>query len=81
MYARKQSTYFVNKVYPRLGLEYLDLDVIRRAKQMALSRVDNHPWANMDEKEILRSTGLILTDPDTGKEGITTCCDSIIWKR
>ena len=71
MYARKQSTYFVNKVYPRLGLEYLDLDVIRRAKQMALSRVDNHPWANMDEKEILRSTGLILTDPDTGKEGIT----------
>ena len=26
---------------------------------------------NMSEEEILRSSGLILTDPDTGKEGIT----------
>lgn len=71
MYARKQSTYFVNKVYPKLGLEFLDPDVIRRAKRMAVSRVDNHPWMNMSEEEILRSTGLILIDPDTGKEGIT----------
>lgn len=71
MYARKQSTYFVNKVYPNLGLEFLDFDVIRRAKKMAISRVDNHVWADMKEEEVLRSSGLILTDPDTGKEGIT----------
>lgn len=71
LYARKQSTYFVNKVYPKLGLDYLDFDVIRRAKKMAMSRVENHPWSSMDEEEILRSTGLILTDPDSGKEGIT----------
>jgi len=38
---------------------------------MAVSRVDNHPWSNMNEEEILRSTGLILADPDTGQEGIT----------
>lgn len=71
MYARKQSTFFVNKVYPNLRLEFLDFDVIRRAKKMAVSRVDNHAWTNMSEEEILRSSGLILTDPDTGKEGIT----------
>ncbi len=71
MYARKQSTFFVNKVYPNLGLEFLDFDVICRAKKMAVSRVDNHVWTNMSEEEILRSSGLILTDPDTGKEGIT----------
>lgn len=71
MYARKQSAYFVNKVYPKLGLKFLDSDVIRRAKKMAVSRVDNHPWMNMSEEEILRSTGLILIDPDTGKEGVT----------
>ena len=71
MYARKQSTFFVNKVYPNLGLGFLDFDVIRRAKKMAVSRVDNHAWTNMSEEEILRSSGLILTDPDTGKEGIT----------
>jgi ATP-dependent DNA helicase RecG len=45
--------------------------VIRRAKKMAVSRVDNHAWTNMNEEEILRSSGLILTDPNTGKEGIT----------
>ncbi len=71
MYARKQSTYFVNKVYPNLGLEFLDFDVIRRAVKMAISRADNHAWMDMTEAEILRSSGLILTDPDTGKEGIT----------
>ena len=71
LYARKQGTYFVNKVYPNLGIEHLDFDVIRRAKKMAMSRVENHPWSDMDEVEILRSTGLILTDSDTGKEGIT----------
>lgn len=71
MYARKQSTYFVNKVYTKLGLDFLDFDVIRRAKKMAMSRTDNHPWADMSEEEILRSSGLILVDPETGKEGIT----------
>lgn len=71
MYARKQSTYFVNKVYPNLGLEFLDFDVIKRAKKLAMGRVDNHAWIDMNEEEILRSLGLILTDSDTGKEGIT----------
>lgn len=71
LYARKQSTYFVNKVFPNLGLEFLDFDVIRRAKKMAMSRVENHPWTNMSEEDILRSSGLILTDPESGKEGIT----------
>jgi len=71
LYARKQSTYFVNKVYPKLGLEFLDFDVIRRAKKMAMSRMENHSWSDMNEEEILRSSGLILTDPDTGREGIT----------
>ncbi|MCM1143765.1 MAG: putative DNA binding domain-containing protein [Blautia sp.] len=71
MYARKQTTYFVNKVYPNLGLEFLDFEVIRRAKKMAILRVDNHAWVDMTEEEILKSLGLIITDPDTGKEGIT----------
>lgn len=71
MYARKQSTYFVNKVYPNLSLDCLDYSVIQKAKRLAVSRVDNHAWTDMSEEEILRSSGLILTDPDTGKEGIT----------
>lgn len=71
MYARKQSTFFINKVYPNFGLESLDFEIIRKAKKLATSRVDNHAWTGMGEEEILRSSGLILTDPDTGREGIT----------
>ena len=71
MYARKQNTYFVNKVYPNLGMEFLDSEVIKKAKKLAMGRVDDHPWADMNEEGILRSSGLVLTDPDTGKEGIT----------
>ena len=71
MYARKQSTFFINKIYPNLGLESLDFGIIRKAKKMATSRVDNHAWADLNEEEILRSSGLVLTDPDTGREGIT----------
>lgn len=71
MYARKQGTYFVNKVYPNLPLDMLDFSVIKKAKKKAMGRVDNHPWSDMNEEEILRSTGLIMTDPDTGEEGIT----------
>ncbi len=33
MYARKQSTYFVNKVYPNLGLEFLDFDVSKKQRK------------------------------------------------
>lgn len=38
---------------------------------MAMSRVDTHAWIGMREEEFLRSFGLILTDPDIGREGIT----------
>ena len=71
MYARKQSSYFVNKIYPSLTLECLDKEIIERAKNMAISRNQNHVWKNMSNEELLRSANLILFDPDTNKEGIT----------
>ncbi len=33
MYARKQSTYFVNKVYPKLGLKFWILMLFARPKE------------------------------------------------
>ena len=71
MYARKQNTYFVNKVYPNLNLDCLDRTVIEKARKMAVSRNQNHVWRNMNNEELLRSSNLILFDPETNKEGIT----------
>ena len=71
MYARKQNTYFVNKVYPNINLDFLDTNIIQRAKEMARVRNINHSWINMTDEEMLRSANLILTDPETNKEGLT----------
>ncbi|MGF3115155.1 RNA-binding domain-containing protein [Facklamia sp. P12937] len=71
LYARKQGSYFVNKVYPKIGLEHLDEEVINKARTKALSRNQNHLWDTMDNEELLRSTNLILLDPESNQEGIT----------
>jgi len=71
LYARKQSTYFVNKVYPALPVSKLRHDLMERARRMTRVNTEHHPWVDMTDEEMLRSCGLILEDPQTNKEGIT----------
>ena len=71
LYARKQSSYFVNKVYPNLRIECLNSVVIEKARKMAIARNQNHLWKGMNDEELLRTANLILIDPETNKEGIT----------
>lgn len=71
LYARKQDTYYVNKVFPVFSVSDLRHDLIDRARKMTKVRMENHPWRNMSDEELLRSANLILTDTATGKEGIT----------
>lgn len=71
IYARKQSTYFVNKVYPIFQYTDLRKDLIDRARRMALAKKSNHEWQNMSDEEMLRTAGLILTDEVSGKQGVT----------
>jgi len=74
-YARKQSTYYVNRVYPHIPASALRADLIDKARQMAIMRKQlfekqRHPWADMDNEELLRASGLILTDEE-GRTGVT----------
>lgn len=69
--ARKNGSYFVNKVFPAFGITDLRSDLIDRARNMSRSRDKNHPWLTMTDEEIIRSAGLILKDRDSGKEGLT----------
>lgn len=71
MFARKHGSYFTNKVYPNLNINFLDTSLIEKAKKMALGKNKNHIWKNMNYEEILRSSNLILEDPETKKEGLT----------
>ncbi len=71
LYARKQSTYYVNKVFPVFSVSDLRHDLIERAREMTKMRMQDHPWRSMSDTELLRSANLILLDSSTGKEGIT----------
>lgn len=74
-YARKQSSYYVNRVNPHWKVSDLRADLIDKAREMAVLRKQlfdkqRHPWADMSNEELLRTSGLILTD-EQGRTGIT----------
>lgn len=71
MYIRKQDHYSERRVYPYLELSDLRLDLLPRVRKMAVAKRANHPWAEMDDEELLRSANLYLKDYETGREGYT----------
>jgi ATP-dependent DNA helicase RecG len=71
LYQRKQVTYSENMVFPHLGLDDLDRDLIARCRKIATLRWDDHPWKDLDDLELLQSAQLYQTDPETGKSGVT----------
>lgn len=68
LYARKQESFYVNKVYPVFKISDLRHDLIERARRKTRN---NHPWRNMDDEALLRSAKLILTDRISGQKGVT----------
>ena len=61
IYARKQSFYSENKVFPYAQISDLRSDLIKRARQMAINNsTKNHAWTDMSDEEMLRSLNLIL---------------------
>lgn len=72
IYARKQSFYSENKVFPYAEMSDLREDLIKRARQMAINNsTKNHAWVDMSDEEMLRSLNLIEKDLITGKAGLT----------
>ena len=70
LYIRKSSTYIENKIYPFATTDDLRKDLIDKARNMAVNRVANHPWATMNDLEMLRSASLYEKNLQTGEEGI-----------
>ena len=70
LYIRKSSTYIENKIYPFATIDDLRKDLIDKARNMAVNRVANHPWAKMNDLDMLRSASLYEKNLQTGEEGI-----------
>lgn len=70
LYIRKSSTYIENKIYPFATIDDLRKELIDKARNMAVNRVANHPWAKMNDLDMLRSASLYEKNLQTGEEGI-----------
>ncbi|MDP3487631.1 MAG: AAA family ATPase, partial [Bacillota bacterium] len=71
MYVRKQGSYTENQIYPYVRLSDLRQDLIEKSRKLASVQRPNHPWAGIDDFELLRSAGLFLKDYQSGQEGFT----------
>lgn len=71
LYQRKQATYSENKVFPYIQIEHLRRDLIEKCRRYVRINADNHPWADMDDQQLLKSAQLYQTDPLTKESGVT----------
>jgi len=52
-------------------MEQLDQKLFIKVRKLVRNQKANHPWITMDGIELLKSAGLYIKDPITGKQGIT----------
>lgn len=71
LYLRKQSIYSENKIYPHLDLRDFKQELFTRVRTLVKNQRADHPWQDMNNEELMRSTGLFKRDHQTGKSGYT----------
>ena len=71
LYIRKQSSYSENRIYPYVTLDDLRYDLIQRVRKLARGHRPDHPWAELDDMELLKSARLFHKDYQSGKQGFT----------
>ena len=69
LYHRKQATYSENKIYPFAGLADLRTDLIAKCRRLAGVWREDHPWADMDDLQLLdrKSTRLNSSHTDISR--------------
>ena len=71
LYQRKQATFSENKVYPWIQPTYLRPELIEKCRRYVRINRDNHPWATLDDEQLLKSAQLYQADPITKEQGVT----------
>ena len=66
---RKSSQFTEREIFPYATLDDMRLDLVPRVKKMAVSRIPEHPWKNMDAMDIFKSAGLYEDDKRMGRKG------------
>ena len=71
MYIRKRDIHIEDKIFPYATMKNLREDLFEKARKWAILKNDNHPWKNMTNEEIVRSSGLYREDVMTHQTGLT----------
>ncbi|MDR1884956.1 MAG: putative DNA binding domain-containing protein, partial [Synergistaceae bacterium] len=71
LYQRKQATYTENRVYPHIQLKDLRRDLIERCRRHVRINKKDHPWAEMDDQQLITSAQLYQLDTGAGLQGVT----------
>ncbi len=77
---RKSSTYIERKIFPYADQNDLCVDLIGKARLMAVNRDKNHPWKDMDDMDLLKSAGLYEKNRVTGEKGLNMACILLFGK-
>lgn len=70
-----------NRVYPALCIQDLDEDAFETLRKGIWANNHDHPWLAYSNEEILHSGEMIMTDPETGKSGLTLAAILLFGKQ
>jgi ATP-dependent DNA helicase RecG len=76
----KSSRYSERELFPFVTENELRLDLMPRIRNSVVLRNPLHPWRNMSEMEILKSSGLYEKDWKTGKFGFNLAAILLLGK-
>ena len=62
LYLRKQVSYSENRIFPFIRLDDLRSDLIERVRHNVRLQRSGHPWAELDDLELLKSARLYQRD-------------------
>lgn len=80
MFIRKQRIFTEQRVFPYVEKEHLRLDLLPRIRRLAQVRNPEHPWADMDDDQLLQSAQLTGRDYETGRDGFKVAAVLLLGK-
>ena len=76
----KSSKFTERELFPSVTENELRLDLMPRIRNRAMLRNQHHPWGNMSDIEILKSSGLYEKDWKTGDSGFNLAAVLLLGK-
>ncbi|MBT1169639.1 RNA-binding domain-containing protein [Bifidobacterium sp. SO4] len=80
MHIRKQNHFSEQRVYRYLKPSDFRFDLLPRVRKLAALKAPGHPWAEMDDMELMRSADLYGVNYDTGEEGFNLAAVMLLGK-